>query len=77
MFSEIEGMESAAEAGFQINQQNVNPAKLGKIIGMAPTSYNSSVAAACCYDGAEAGEPIREHGATTLQMHASPVRQCL
>ncbi len=57
MFFEIEGIESAAEAGFQIAQQNVDIAKLGKTIEMAATRYNSSVAASCCHDGAEAGEP--------------------
>jgi hypothetical protein len=70
-------MESAAESGFQIAQQNAHLAKLGKIIGRAPTSYNSSVAAACYYDGAEAGKPVREHGATTRPMLAHPVRQGL
>jgi len=37
IFVEIEGMESAAETGFQVAQQDVDPAKLGEIIGMTPT----------------------------------------
>jgi hypothetical protein len=37
MFPGIEGIESTAEAGFQVAEQNVDPAKLEKIIGMAPT----------------------------------------
>jgi hypothetical protein len=65
-------MENTAEAGFQIAVQNVDPGKLGEIIGMAPTGYNNSVAAACYYYGAEACQLIRQHGATTRQMLASP-----
>jgi hypothetical protein len=57
---EIKGVEREAETGFQIAQQDANQSKLRKIIGMMPTSYNCRVTAACSYNGAEAGEPIRE-----------------
>ncbi len=36
IFVEIEGMKSAAETCFPVFQQDVNPAKLGQIIGMTP-----------------------------------------
>jgi hypothetical protein len=44
---------------------------------MTSTGYNSSVAAACCYYGAEAGQPIREHGAAPRQVLSCPDRQGL
>ena len=40
-------MEGAAETGFKIAQQDVDPAELGEIIGMTATCDDSGVAAAC------------------------------
>ncbi len=70
-------MESAAETRFQVAQQDIDPAKLGEIIGVTPTGYHSSVAAACCDDRAEAGETIRENSAATRQVLSYPVSKCL
>ena len=64
-------MESDAETRFQGAQQDVDPAKLGEIIGVTPTGYHSGVAAACSDDRAEAGETIRENSAATKEMAAT------
>jgi len=62
---ETESMESAADTRFQVGQQDVDPAKLGAIIGVTPTGYSRSVATACYDDRAEASEPIRDNRADT------------
>ncbi len=77
VFVEIESMESAAEARFQVAQQDVDPAKLGEIIGMTSTSYYRSVTTACYDDRAEAGEPIRKNRAATRQVLSCPVSKRL
>jgi len=66
-------MVSAAETRFQVTQQDVDPGKLGEILGVSPTGYHSNVATACGNDQPEAGETIRENRAATRQVLSSPV----
>jgi len=53
----VEGVEGAAEAGFQIAEQDVDPAELRYFIGMTATSDDSCVAAACSHHERKQARP--------------------
>ncbi len=65
-------MKRAAEAGFEVPQQRVDPAELRQIVAVLPTSEDGLMAAACRGDGAEAGQAIGEHCAPRNQVLPGP-----
>jgi len=70
-------MGSAAETRLQVTQQDVDPAKLGKIFGVTPNGYHSSVATACGNNQAEEVETIRKNKAATRQVLSCTVSKRL
>ena len=67
-------MKSAAEAGLEVAQQGVNPAELGKVVGMLAAVDDSLVVAVGRGHGAEAGQAIGEHLAAGPQVAFDPIR---
>jgi hypothetical protein len=54
----FQGMEGAAEAGFQVAQHRVDPTEFWQFIGMASFYDHSLMQATDFCHGAEAGKPI-------------------
>jgi hypothetical protein len=55
---EFEGMEGAAEAGFQVAEHRVDPAEFRQFIGMAAFHDHRVMEATDFCHSAEAGKPI-------------------
>lgn len=68
----VEGMEGATQACFAVPQQRVDSAELWQVAGVLPTGNDGLMAAACCGDGAEAGQTIGEHCAAGSQVLSGP-----
>jgi hypothetical protein len=58
---ELQGMEGAAEAGFLVAEDRVDPAEYRQFIGMASFYDHSLMQATDFSHGAKAGQPIRDH----------------
>jgi len=56
-----EGMERAVEAGLQVAQHRVDPAKLGQLIGMSPFYDDWLMNAADFSHSTETGQAVRNH----------------
>ena len=56
-----EGMERAVEAGLQVAQHRVDPAKLGQLIGMSPFDDDWLMNAADFSHSTETGQAVRNH----------------
>ena len=69
---DVDGVKRAAEAGFEVAQQRVDPAELRQFIGVLTTGDDGLMAAACRGDGAEAGQAIGERGAPRSQVLPGP-----
>jgi len=70
-------VKRAAEAGFEVPQQRVDPTELRQVVGVLPTGDDGLMAAACRGHRAEAGQAIGEHCAPRSQVLPGPGADCL
>ena len=73
IFSEVECMVAAAQAGLEVAEQGVDPLELRQVLGLSPADDGRLMHAACRAQRSEAGEPIGEHGAARGQMRLGPL----
>src|ERR1700674_5691484 len=73
ILSEVERMVTAGEAGFEVAQDGVDPLELGQLFRLAPGDNGGLVHATGFGDGAETGQPIREHRTSRCDVSLGPL----
>ncbi len=70
---EIERMVATGETGLEVAEHGVNPLKLGQVLWLAPGDDGGLVRATGLGDGAETGQPIREHRTARREVALGPL----